>query len=487
MICMSQPTTPVDSTNSPCDIDHMTKRLKLESITTSTDEEVRGVDTLSPSPSKVLHIRSLSDDTKSSDITSALSAFGPISYIIMISQKKQALVELSTVETAQAIVERSLYHPIIINGKQVFVNFSFSQEINKAKFTTSPPSNKSCAFATNILLLTVLNPLYNISVDVINTVCSPYGQVVRIVIFRKNGTQVLVEFESVDDATAAMNGLQNTNIYDGCCTLKIQFSNTGKLNVKRNTADTWDYTRLAASDDETTDSPDTSYSSISSLTSYQSSNRQAPVVVMIYGLNLKVNCNHIFNLVCLYGNIEKIKLLAKPGSAMIQFQNRMAADIALSYLQNVFVFGSVLKFQYSRHPEIIGSSKANVISNDNSSLLVDYSKSLLNRFLKPDINAKNRLFAPSSVLHFFNCPLDISKEQLVSIFVENGADSPVGVKLFDKLGSTTRSGLLEWGSVSKAAEALMLCNHVCIHSANKRVHVIRLAFSNAKTLKQDLN
>ena len=406
----------------------------------------------------------------------------------MISQKKQALVEMDEIEAAKSIVERSAYQPLLINNRQVFVNFSFSQEINKAKFSNSPPAGKSCGYATNILLLTVLNPLYNITVDVINTVCSPYGQVLRIVIFRKNGTQVLVEFESIEDATAAMNGLQNTNIYDRCCTLKIQFSNTGKLNIKRNTADTWDYSKASASDEETSESPDTSYSSISSMPSggYSSNNRHVPVVVMIYGLNLKINCNHIFNVVCLYGNIDKIKLLAKPGSAMIQFQNRMAADIALSYLQNLFVFGSVLKFQYSRHPEIIGSSKANSMSGDNSSLLVDYSKSLLNRFLKPDINAKNRLFAPSSVLHFFNCPLDITKEQLIALFQENGAEAPIAVKIFDKVGASTKSGLLEWCSVSKAAEALMLCNHVCVQGGSKRVHVIRLAFSNAKTLKQDM-
>ena len=70
--------------------------------------------------------------------------------------------------------------------------------------------------ANHIILMTIFNPLYPITVvsgpdhvmslehnysifsvfqqDVMRTICSPYGFVQRIVIFRKNGLQVLVEY-----------------------------------------------------------------------------------------------------------------------------------------------------------------------------------------------------------------------------------------------------------------------------------------------------
>lgn len=67
--------------------------------------------------------------------------------------------------------------------------------------------------SNNILLFTVFNPMYPITVvsyyawicgggidvftllqEVMRTICSPYGFVQRIVVFRKNGLQVLVEY-----------------------------------------------------------------------------------------------------------------------------------------------------------------------------------------------------------------------------------------------------------------------------------------------------
>ncbi|GFY47831.1 heterogeneous nuclear ribonucleoprotein L [Trichonephila inaurata madagascariensis] len=46
----------------------------------------------------------------------------------------------------------------------------------------------------HILLITVINPAYPITTDVIHTICSPSGKVLRIVIFKKNGVQAMVEY-----------------------------------------------------------------------------------------------------------------------------------------------------------------------------------------------------------------------------------------------------------------------------------------------------
>lgn len=82
---------------------------------------------------------------------------------------------------------------------------------------TSQPPNK-------ILVLTVLNPLYPINVDVIHTICSPHGTVERIVMIRKNGVQAMVEFDSVGAAQRALMQLNGADIYSNCCTLRIEYA-----------------------------------------------------------------------------------------------------------------------------------------------------------------------------------------------------------------------------------------------------------------------
>ncbi len=95
----------------------------------------------------------------------------------------------------------------------------------------------------HILLFTVLNPTYPITCEVLHTICAPVGGgVLRIVIFKKNGVQAMVEFDSVDSAKTAKESLHGCDIYSGCCTLKIEFAKPSKLNVYRNDADSWDYT-----------------------------------------------------------------------------------------------------------------------------------------------------------------------------------------------------------------------------------------------------
>lgn len=60
--------------------------------------------------------------------------------------------------------------------------------------------------------------------DVIHTISSPYGMVQRVAIFRKNGVQALVEFDSNASALRAKANLDGADIYAGCCTLKIEFA-----------------------------------------------------------------------------------------------------------------------------------------------------------------------------------------------------------------------------------------------------------------------
>ena len=94
----------------------------------------------------------------------------------------------------------------------------------------------------HILLFTVLNPTYPVTCDVLNTICSPIGKVLRIVIFKKNGVQAMVEFESIDTAKTAKENLHGCDIYSGCCTLKMEYAKPTKLNVYKNDSNSYDFT-----------------------------------------------------------------------------------------------------------------------------------------------------------------------------------------------------------------------------------------------------
>jgi hypothetical protein len=68
------------------------------------------------------------------------------------------------------------------------------------------------------------------------------GNVLRIVIFMKNGVQAMVEFDNEVSAGEALKALDGRDIYAGTCTLQICFSRSETLNVKENDERNRDYT-----------------------------------------------------------------------------------------------------------------------------------------------------------------------------------------------------------------------------------------------------
>jgi hypothetical protein len=104
------------------------------------------------------------------------------------------------------------------------------------------PKSDNDSNVNHIILITVINPHYPITCDLIHQICSNYGKVNRIVIFKKNGVQAMVEFDNVESAKRARAMLNGCDIYSGCCTLKIEFAKPSRLNVHRNDSESFDYT-----------------------------------------------------------------------------------------------------------------------------------------------------------------------------------------------------------------------------------------------------
>ncbi|KAJ0061454.1 hypothetical protein NL108_001860, partial [Boleophthalmus pectinirostris] len=500
-----------------------------------------------PLPSPVVHIRGLVDGVMEADLMEALQEFGTISFAVMMPKKRQALVEFEDMNGSCNAVTYAAENQVYIAGHPAFINYSTSQKISR------PGDSDDTRSVNNVLLLTIINPIYPITTDVLYTICNNCGPVQRIVIFRKNGVQSMVEypshfstFDSVQSAQRAKASLNGADIYSGCCTLKIEYAKPTRLNVFKNDQDTWDYTNPNLSGQGNTQLPnpnanpnkrqrqpallgdhppdyggpqsgyhgygDDSYGpppphrmGAGMGSRGRGSQRYGPgygppppeygphaesPVLMVYGLeSTKINADKVFNIFCLYGNVERVSQIehvrlslrstptqmfpfdfllkvkfmkSKPGAAMVEMGDCYAVDRAITHLNNTFLFGQKLNVCVSKQQAIVPGQCYQL--DDNTSSFKDFHGSRNNRFTSPEQAAKNRIQHPSNVLHFFNAAPDITEEFFTQVCEELGVKSPSSVKVFSgksKFCKSERSssGLLEWESINDAMEALALLNH----------------------------
>ncbi|CAI0454018.1 unnamed protein product, partial [Linum tenue] len=97
---------------------------------------------------------------------------------------------------------------------------------------------------SNVLLASIENMQYAVTVDVLHTVFSAFGNVQKIAIFEKNGsTQALIQYPDIATASVAKEALEGHCIYDGgYCKLHLSYSRHTDLNVKAYSDKSRDYT-----------------------------------------------------------------------------------------------------------------------------------------------------------------------------------------------------------------------------------------------------
>ena len=72
-------------------------------------------------------------------------------------------------------------------------------------------------------------------------------------------------------------------------------------------------------------------------------------VVIVNNLPEKFNCDRLFNIVCLYGNVSKIFFMKKKdGSAMVEMGDPEAAQRVVTNLNKVDVLGKTFMMDLSR-------------------------------------------------------------------------------------------------------------------------------------------
>ncbi|CAL5001951.1 unnamed protein product [Urochloa decumbens] len=99
---------------------------------------------------------------------------------------------------------------------------------------TLGPDGKIKEPESNVLLASIENMQYAVTVDVLHTVFSAFGTVQKIAMFEKNGgMQALIQYPDITTAAVAKQALEGHCIYDGgYCKLHLSYSRHTDLNVK---------------------------------------------------------------------------------------------------------------------------------------------------------------------------------------------------------------------------------------------------------------
>ncbi|KAH9740149.1 hypothetical protein WN944_005557 [Citrus x changshan-huyou] len=202
------------------------------------------------------------------------SAFGFVHKIATFEKAAgfQALIQFTDAETASsarnALDGRSIpRHALLLRTSTIsycacfdYLNIKFqshrSRDYTNPYLPVNPtaiegvmqptigPDGKKKELESNVLLASIENMQYAVTVDVLNTVFSAFGTVQKVAIFEKNGgTQALIQYPDITTAAVAKESLEGHCIYDGgYCKLHLSYSRHTDLNVKAYSDKSRDYT-----------------------------------------------------------------------------------------------------------------------------------------------------------------------------------------------------------------------------------------------------
>ncbi|KAK7856542.1 polypyrimidine tract-binding protein homolog 3 [Quercus suber] len=445
-------------------------------------------------PSKVLHIRNVGYEITENDLLQLVQPFGVVTKSVMLRAKNQALIQMQDVASAVNVVQYYTNVQPSVRERNVYIQFSSHQELTTVDQNTQGRSQD--VQPNRILLVTIHQMQYPITVEVLHQVFSPYGFVEKIVTFQKSaGFQALIQYQSRQSALSAIDALQGRNIYDGCCQLDIQFSNLSELQVNYNNERSRDFTNPALPSEQKGRSSQSGYGDMGGMYGLQPPGARAVAypqmgdaatiaaafggrlppgisgtndrcTVLVSNLNPdKIDEDKLFNLFSLYGNIVRIKLLrSKPDHALIQMGDGFQAEFAVNFLKGALLFGKRLEVNYSKYPNITPGQDTH-----------DYSNSNLNRFNRNAQKNYRYCCSPTKMIHLSTLPQEITEEEIVAQLELEEHGTVVGTKLFEANGK--KQALVLFETEEQATEAL-----VCKHATSIDGSIVRISFSQLQSL-----
>ncbi|XP_074641878.1 polypyrimidine tract-binding protein 1-like isoform X12 [Tubulanus polymorphus] len=493
-------------------------------------------------PSKVLHVRNVPQDATVADIVMLGVPFGKVTNYVLLTKKAQALVEMEDVQKATAMRDYYTMHTPQLRGKNVHVQFSNHIELKTDSASPQVPLHPSAAGVNNmtqtvlqaanevvsdenkktVLRVIVEHLLYHVTIDVLYEIFRKFGAVQKIITFNKNNTfQALIQMANPLSARLAKDDLNGKNIYNGCCTLKIDFSKLNALNVKYNNEKSRDFTNnnLPAGD-ITLDQGVAAFGSpqgmlaspftmpgfgATPLTAYGAAaatagasqlagipgfphhaaalgaglpmpgQQQTGPVLLVSNLNeQKITPDDLFTLFGVYGDVQRVKIIFnKKDNALVQFADALQAQTALTHTDKLKLWGKQIKVAPSKHPVVQMPKEG----QPDAGLTKDFVNSPLHRFKKPNSKNHHNIFPPSATLHLSNIPLNVTEEQIKDAFQQTGG-SVVAFKFFpvtktDESSDSRKDrkmALIQMGSIEEATHALIaMHNYQLSDSSHLRV------------------
>ncbi|XP_015211087.1 polypyrimidine tract-binding protein 2 isoform X2 [Lepisosteus oculatus] len=505
-------------------------------------KKLRVEDRMDCPPSRVLHIRKLPNEVTETEVIALGLPFGKVTNILMLKGKNQAFLELGTEEAAITMVNYYTAVTPHVRNVPVFIQYSNHKElktdnalnqraqavlqaVTAVQAASTPTSGTTASESaltpapSPVLRIIIDNMFYPVTLDVLQQIFSKFGTVMKIITFTKNNQfQALLQFNDPVNAQQAKLALDGQNIYNACCTLRIDFSKLVNLNVKYNNDKSRDYTRpeLPAGDGQPSMDPSVAAafnkdSSLlgksqgtpsgmvspysggggfpSSLGFAQGGGALSPLsaaaaaaaaagrvalsgvsgtssVLLVSNLNEEmVTPQSLFTLFGVYGDAQRVKILYnKKDSALIQMADANQAQLAMSHLNGQKMYGKIIRVTLSKHQTVQLPREG----LDDQGLTKDFTNSPLHRFKKPGSKNFQNIFPPSATLHLSNIPQDITEEDLRVLFSNSGGT----VKAF-KFFQDHKMALLQMATVEEAIQAL-----IDLHNYNMGDnHHLRVSFS----------
>ncbi|NXU91752.1 PTBP1 protein, partial [Xiphorhynchus elegans] len=496
-------------------------------------------------PSRVIHVRKLPSDVTEAEVISLGLPFGKVTNLLMLKGKNQAFIEMNTEEAANTMVNYYTTIAPMLRNQPIYIQFSNHKELktdnspNQARAqaalqavttvqtgslalaATAAAVDAGMAMAgqSPVLRIIVENLFYPVTLDVLHQIFSKFGTVLKIITFTKNHQfQALLQYADPMSAQHAKLSLDGQNIYNACCTLRIDFSKLTSLNVKYNNDKSRDYTRpdLPSGDNQPTldqtmaaafgapgiisPSPYAGAGFPPTFAIPQAAGLTVPTVpgalaplaipaaaaaaaagrIAIPGLagaghsvllvsNLipeRVTPQCLFILFGVYGDVQRVKILfKKKENALVQMSDGNQAQLAMSHLNGQKLHGKPIRITLSKHQTVQLPREG----QEDQTLTKDFGHSPLHRFKKPGSKNFQNIFPPSATLHLSNIPPSITEEDLKMLFSSNGG-TVKGFKFFQK---DRKMALIQMGSVEEAIQSLIELHN---HDLGENHH-LRVSFS----------
>uniref|UniRef100_A0A8C7P433 Polypyrimidine tract binding protein 1b n=1 Tax=Oncorhynchus mykiss TaxID=8022 RepID=A0A8C7P433_ONCMY len=471
-------------------------------------------------PSRVIHMRKLPDDINEAEVISLGLSFGKVTNLLMLKGKNQAFVEMNTEDAAQAMVSYYASVTPVIRNHPIFLQYSNHQEL---KTDNSPNQVRAQAAlqavnvvqtggvpmagvdasagmsgASPVLRVIVENLFYPVTLDVLHQIFSKFGAVLKIITFTKNNQfQALLQYSDSLTAQHTKLSLDGQNIYNACCTLRINFSKLTSLNVKYNNDKSRDYTRPDLPTGDSHPSIDHQAMAaafgppgIISANPYAGAHAFPPAftiqqaagltmqgvpgglahltmpgaavaagrmgfhqltggncVLLLSNLNPEVSPALPHSRV--YGDVMRVKILFnKKENALIQMSDGTQAQLAMSHLNGQRLHGTALRVTLSKHTNVQLPREG----HEDQGLTKDYSNSPLH-----------------PTLHLSNIPPSVVEDDLKMLFASSGAM----VKAFKFFQKDRKMALVQMDSVEEAIESLIKFHN---HDLGENHH-LRVSFS----------